>query len=155
MREQFHQQLADLGEGRWVDEYENIPVDIWGCGIILLFLLTGRSMFSESFCESCLDKLGELVTFQEMDPDAPAVTPLMDSPLLLAIRAQDYPAFWSILQRTEDTPFLVSDEAKNLLNLILHPDPKERPTLENITNHPWLSGSDPAEDQQPLQRQKQ
>jgi serine/threonine protein kinase len=138
-------QLGDL-PGRGAGKYANIPVDIWGCGMILMYVLTGQCMFSETI----YDGFDELLALHEADPDAPIFPPPLDSPIFAAVVAQNHEGFWAGVQNDSNRPLTVSDEAKDLLNLILNPDPEKRPNLGSIPLHPWLS-SEAAEDQRRLQ----
>ncbi len=47
----------------------------------------------------------------------------------------DYEGFWTLIGPKLDP---VSDEFKSLINSILAADPAQRPTVEEIKNHPWM-----------------
>ncbi|XP_046311223.1 sperm motility kinase Z [Marmota monax] len=49
-----------------------------------------------------------------------------------------------ILEGTYDTPLNVSEGAQSLIREILTVDPTQRPTLEQVTRHPWLSQGEAA-----------
>lgn len=42
-------------------------------------------------------------------------------------------------------PSFLSEEAKDLINLILNPDPTQRFSIKDIRNHPWYNQVEPNE----------
>ncbi|KIY93262.1 hypothetical protein MNEG_14700 [Monoraphidium neglectum] len=55
----------------------------------------------------------------------------------------------SLLQRGPEVKFAgsrwknISAEAKDCIRLMLHPDPKQRPTASQVLQHPWLAAEAP------------
>ncbi|MFM7859475.1 MAG: protein kinase domain-containing protein, partial [Flammeovirgaceae bacterium] len=47
----------------------------------------------------------------------------------------DYEGFWTLIGPKLDP---VSDEFKSLINSILAADPAQRPSIDEIKNHPWM-----------------
>ena len=53
--------------------------------------------------------------------------------------------YQKILKADYKLPSFLSDEAKDLINLILNPDPTQRFTIKDIRNHPWYNQVSPDE----------
>ena len=47
--------------------------------------------------------------------------------------------YQKILKADYKLPSFLSDDAKDLINLILNPDPTKRYTIKDIREHPWYN----------------
>lgn len=90
--------------------YDGQMADIWACGVILYFMLTGRRPFDDDSVHKLLDKIivGDFKFPQEQL-----------SMLKQSSHEGDLPARVKI-----------SDEAKDLVKRILNPNPRKRFTIE-------------------------
>ncbi len=95
------------------DLYHGTAVDIFACGVILFKLLTAFSPFY----------------YANIDKD----------PLYHRIAKKDYEAFWDTIEESVGQDF--NDGFKDLVNSMLAFEPKERPTIQQIKEHPWFKGS--------------
>jgi len=94
-------------------EFNGAGVDIFACGVILFKLLTAFSPFYYANIEK--------------------------DPLYYRISKKDYESFWEVIEESVDQAFSV--EFKDLVNSMLAFEPKERPTIHQIKEHPWFKGS--------------
>lgn len=53
--------------------------------------------------------------------------------------------YQKILKADYKLPSFLSDDAKDLINLILNPDPTKRYTIKDIRDHPWYNQVEPDE----------
>ncbi|KAI0244556.1 hypothetical protein L0F63_007069, partial [Massospora cicadina] len=82
------------------------PVDLWSCGIVLYFLLSGYTPYQGSDQISLMESIkNDQLQFLDDDWDD------------------------------------VSNEARDLITLLLNPDPKARLTARQALEHPWLRNS--------------
>lgn len=87
--------------------YDGFLADIWACGVILYFMMTGRRPFDDESVHKLLDKI--------------------------IVGDFRFPS---------DDVKKISDEAKELVKLILNPNPRKRYTIEQIKMHPWMQMDD-------------
>lgn len=92
--------------------YNGAVADIFSCGVILFLLMIGFPPFS----------------YADKNKDA----------LYNAIATKDYELFWEAIEESVDKTF--NAKFKDLINSMLACDPNERPTLQEIQDHPWLKG---------------
>lgn len=90
------------------DWYDVVSADVWGCGIILLFLLTGRDPF---------------------------LNPCPEDENFCRLRDKKYDEFWTYIcpEGVE-----LSSNVKELIVNILNTDSKKRYKLKDIKDHPWM-----------------
>ena len=88
--------------------YNGKSADLFSCGVILFVLTTGKLPFGKAL--------------------------VYDNYYRNFIR-NDYEGFWNLMGPKIDP---ISDEFKDLVNLILANDPSQRPTIEEIKNHAWF-----------------
>lgn len=99
--------------------YDGQMADIWACGVILYFMLTGRRPFDDDSVHKLLDKIivGDFKFPSQQ--------------LMLSRQASS--------QQDDTLPRVnISDEAKDLVKRILNPNPRKRFTIEQIMMHPWM-----------------
>ncbi|KAJ9066895.1 hypothetical protein DSO57_1005275 [Entomophthora muscae] len=87
-----------------IGEGYSTPVDLWSCGIVLYFLLSGYTPYQGSDQFSLMESIKH-----------------------------------SKLQFLEEDWKNVSSEARDLISLLLNPDPEKRITARQALKHPWLS----------------
>lgn len=92
--------------------YFGVSVDIFAAGVNLFIMKAGHPPFSS--------------------------TELKD-PFFLLLCQSNYNKFWQLHSRGKTDDFF-SDEFKNLINFMLHPDPVKRPSIGEIKAHPWFLG---------------
>jgi serine/threonine protein kinase len=89
--------------------YSGACADLFSCGVILFVLVTGKLPF------------GKAVVFDNYYKN---------------FIKNDYEAFWKMMSPKIEK---VSDEFKNLINLLLSFEPSQRPSMSEIKNHPWFA----------------
>lgn len=98
--------------------YHGIPADIFSMGALLFTIVTGRMGFSKAV---------------KVDP------------FYKNIYKKDYHQYWKIISTNNKMKF--SDEFKDLYTKLIAFEPKERPTLKEIRDHPWMTLSMPSFDE--------
>lgn len=93
--------------------YLGSAADIFSCGVILFVLVTGKLPFGKAMVHDQYYK---------------------------HFVRNDYDTYWNLM-----TPRLenVSNEFKSLINSLLAHDPVQRPSIDEIMNHPWMTGEQP------------
>ena len=101
--------------------YDGQMADIWACGVILYFMLTGRRPFEDESVHKLLDKIivGDFKF------------PQSHNGLVLTKQL-------SSTSDNEGVRYNISDDAKDLVKRILNPNPRKRFTIEHIMAHPWM-----------------
>ena len=98
--------------------YEAYPVDIWSAGIALYIMLSGTLPFS-------------LSKNNNNNNDSDVISMEGERKNNLALQ-------YSIIHNDPKPVEKISAEAQNLLNGLLNKNPKNRITIDEILNHPWL-----------------
>lgn len=109
--------------------YDGQLADIWACGVILYFMLTGRRPFDDDSVHKLLDKIivGDFKFPQTQHGGSLALTKQNSS---------------SGAADGEAPRAKISEEAKDLVKRILNPNPRKRFTIEQIMMHPWMQTGD-------------
>jgi 5'-AMP-activated protein kinase, catalytic alpha subunit len=105
--------------------YDGQLADIWACGVILYFMLTGRRPFDDESVHKLLDKI-IVGDFKFPQPNGG-----------LGLTKQN-----STSAADEGIRVKISEEAKDLVKRILNPNPRKRFTIEQIMMHPWMQTAD-------------
>ena len=106
--------------------YDGQLADIWACGVILYFMLTGRRPFDDDSVHKLLDKI-IVGDFKFPQPQT-----------VLGISKQNSSGGGD----SEAPRNKISEEAKDLVKRILNPNPRKRFTIEQIMMHPWMQTGD-------------
>jgi serine/threonine protein kinase len=93
--------------------YLGSAADIFSCGVILFVLVTGKLPFGKAMVHDQYYK---------------------------NFVRNDYDTYWTIMSPRLDN---VSNEFKSLINSLLAYDPVQRPSIDEIMNHPWMTGEQP------------
>ena len=97
---------------RFERNYEGVPVDIFSIGVTLFVMYAGCEPFQDG----------------------------KDYPTLTYKKFQtDNDQFWKTYSQWKE-PYFYSESFKDLINKILHKDPKVRLSYEEILKHKWLDG---------------
>lgn len=99
-------------------EYEGARVDLFASAIILFVILTQRPPFTSA------------------NPSDPHYR------LIAAGRAE---LFWQAHAEAESGEDIYTPEFKDLFQKMMTLNPAQRPTIEEINQHPWMTGSVPSE----------
>lgn len=97
--------------------YSGICADIFSCGVILFVLVTGKLPF------------GKAVVYDSYYRN---------------IVKNDFEAYWAIMNPKIGE---VSNEFRSLINFMLCCDPTQRPSIDEIRNHSWMSLPMPTQDE--------
>jgi len=97
--------------------YNGKTADLFSCGVILFVLVTGKLPFGKAL--------------------------VYDNYYRNFVR-NDYEGFWTLMSPKIDP---ISDEFKGLINSILAAEPSQRPTIEEIKNHPWMKKVVPSDEE--------
>jgi serine/threonine protein kinase len=92
--------------------YVGTEVDIFASGVILFIMYTASPPFEKSVPEDSYYRY---------------------------IKDKNFNAFWSFHSKRRPAGFF-SDDFKDLIQRMLAYDPKERPTMIEISQHPWVKG---------------
>ena len=97
--------------------YDGTLADIWACGVILFFMLTGKRPFDDESVHKLLDKIiiGDFKFPSEQGSGGVGGTGS-------GVSGEK----------------LVSEDAKDLIRCILNPNPRKRFTIEQIKSHKWF-----------------
>lgn len=98
------------------DEYDYAKVDIFNLGMILICLLTGKYKFY-------------LIDKDERNPEK------QTNKFFKAIKSGNQEAFWAPFGEIAQH---ISNECKQLCFWMLSYNPENRPSIDQIINHPWL-----------------
>ena len=105
--------------------YDGQLADIWACGVILFFMLTGRRPFDDESVHKLLDKI-IVGDFKFPTPQGGLGLSKINSSS----------------GGDDGQKIKISEEAKDLVKRILNPNPRKRFTIEQIMMHPWMQTAD-------------
>ena len=93
--------------------YLGSAADIFSCGVILFVLATGKLPFGKA---------------------------MVHDPYYKNFIRNDYDSYWNLMAPKLEN---VSNEFKNIINSLLAFDPVQRPSIDEIMHHPWMTGERP------------
>ncbi|KAL7534532.1 hypothetical protein ACHAXR_005935 [Thalassiosira sp. AJA248-18] len=126
-------------------------IDMWAVGVIMYMVLTGSHPFdkfadkSDDEIKEIIVKLGssdkcglldEIVFDERADGLYVQYCSDISSAALFAIQSSSFLSWYCY----SNSPFCRSASCIDLMRQLMHPDPKQRMTSEDLLRHPWIQG---------------